>query len=117
VLLLGCARRGGTIWERWARFKVCAIRLLARLGEWSYALYLTHLFVITFYIKHFISTVYEFDVPWPVHYIVMTASCIAVAAGFHVMVERPLSRWTLRKLSPRREVSDVEPRLSGQSAP
>lgn len=90
---------------------------LARLGEWSYALYLTHLFVITFYIKHLISVVYAFDVPWPVHYMIMTASCIAVAAGFHAMVERPLSRWTLRKLSPRREVPDAEPRLSGQSAP
>ncbi len=41
--------------------------LLARLGEWSYALYLTHVFVITLYIKRIISAVTTIELPWQVH--------------------------------------------------
>lgn len=88
---------------------------LARLGEWSFALYLTHVFVITFYIKHAISSVYELDVPWQAHYLAITVVCVAVAAVFHTVVERPLSRWTLHRLSRQQKVSPAEPALSGQS--
>ena len=72
---------------------------LVRLGDWSYALYLTHVFVITFYIKHFISAVTVVELPWQVHYLIITVAAIAGAAAFYIMVERPLSRWTRRMLS------------------
>ena len=71
---------------------------LARLGDWSYALYLTHVFVITFYIKHAVSRVVMIELPWQVHYLIITAMSLAVAGAFYALVERPLSRWTLRKL-------------------
>jgi exopolysaccharide production protein ExoZ len=77
--------------------------LLARLGEWSYALYLTHVFVVTFYIKHAISSVYGLSLPWQMHYLIMTTACIGVAAAFHTLVERPSSLWVLRSLGGRRD--------------
>jgi peptidoglycan/LPS O-acetylase OafA/YrhL len=72
--------------------------LLGRLGEWSYALYLTHVFVVSLYIKHIVSRVTFIELPWPVHYLIIVVSACAVAALFYVFVERPLSRWALRKM-------------------
>ena len=71
---------------------------LARLGDWSYALYLTHLFVITFYIKHVIPSDAMIDWPWPAHYLIMTVAVFATAGIYNWLVERPLSRWVLDKL-------------------
>ncbi len=72
--------------------------LLARLGEWSYALYLTHVFVVTLYIKYAISAVTTVELPWPVHYLIMTIFAVSGAAAYHMIIEAPLSRWTLRLL-------------------
>ncbi|MDF1607120.1 acyltransferase [Hoeflea sp. YIM 152468] len=85
---------------------------LARLGDWSYALYLTHVFVVTFYIKHGISMLTAIEVPWPVHYLIMTVLAFAVAAAFYTIVERPLSRWTLgvfTRQSAAKPKADAEP--------
>ncbi|MBC7284392.1 acyltransferase [Hoeflea sp.] len=71
---------------------------LARLGDWSYALYLTHLFVITFYIKHVISSDSMIELPWPAHYLIMTVAVFATAGIYHRLVERLLSAWVLDKL-------------------
>ena len=81
-------------------------RPLARLGEWSYALYLTHVFVITLYIKHIISAVTTVELPWQVHYLIMTVFTLAGAAAYHMIIEAPLSRWSLRLLR-RRHVAPV----------
>ncbi|WP_417435251.1 acyltransferase family protein [Hoeflea sp.] len=80
--------------------------LLARLGDWSYALYLTHVFVITLYIKHVISAVTTVELPWPAHYLIMTVIAVLGAAAYYMIIETPLSRWTLRKLR-RQPVSGV----------
>ena len=72
--------------------------LLLRLGDWSYALYLTHVFVISLYIKHIISRVTFIELPWQIHYLIMVGAACAVAAMFHVLVERPLSRWMLHRM-------------------
>ena len=72
--------------------------LLARLGEWSYALYLTHVFVVTLYIKHVISAVTTVELPWPVHYLIMIIFTVLGAAAYHMIIEAPLSRWTLQLL-------------------
>ena len=74
---------------------------LARLGDWSYALYLTHLFVITLYIKHVIPSDAMIALPWPAHYMIMTVAAFAAAGGYYTLVEKPLSRWTLQRLSRR----------------
>lgn len=71
---------------------------LTRLGEWSYALYLTHVFVVTLYIKHVISAVTTIALPWQVHYLIMTIFAVLGAAAYHFIIEVPLSRWTLRLL-------------------
>ncbi|MDZ7602805.1 MAG: acyltransferase [Hoeflea sp.] len=76
-------------------------RFLARLGDWSYALYLTHLFVITLYIKHVIPWDAMITLPWQAHYLIMTVAAFAVAGGYYTLVEKPLSRWTLQRLSRR----------------
>ncbi|MEM5473268.1 acyltransferase [Hoeflea sp. AS60] len=73
--------------------------VLTRLGDWSYALYLTHVFVITLYIKHVIPQTMMGDLPWQVHYLIMTSVAILGAAAYYMIIEAPLSRWTLRKLS------------------
>jgi exopolysaccharide production protein ExoZ len=72
--------------------------LLARLGDWSYALYLTHVFVVTLYIKHVISAITTVELPWPVHYLIMTIFTVLGAAAYHMIIEAPLSRWSLRLL-------------------
>ncbi len=72
--------------------------LLARLGDWSYALYLTHVFVVTLYIKHVISAPSMAELPWQAHYLIMTTCAVLSAAAYHMIIETPLSRWTLRKL-------------------
>lgn len=72
--------------------------LLARMGDWSYALYLTHVFVITFYIKFSIPTPWLSGLPWPVHYLILTVAAFAGAGAYYTVVERPLSRWTLDRL-------------------
>ena len=74
---------------------------LARLGDWSYAVYLTHVFVITFYVKFAIPTAPLNELPWQVHYMIMTVAAFAVAGVYYTLVERPLSRWTLRRLRSR----------------
>jgi exopolysaccharide production protein ExoZ len=89
--------------------------LLARLGEWSYALYLTHVFVITLYIKHIISAVTTVELPWQVHYLIMTILTLAGAAAYHMVVEAPLSRWTLRSL--RRPRAGLEPDRPADNRP
>lgn len=82
-------------------------RILALLGDWSYALYLTHVFVVTFYIRFAISSDYGPEASWPVHYLIMLAGCVGLAAMFYYCVERPLSRWTLGQLQ-RRLVAPAE---------
>ena len=79
--------------------------MLIRLGDWSYALYLTHVFVITFYIRHVISQVTTIALPWQVHYLIMTVAACACAALFYVMIERPLSRWALKVMHGRRSLA------------
>lgn len=82
---------------------------LARLGDWSYALYLTHVFVVTLYIKHVMSSLSSIILPWQVHYLIMTVAAFAVAAGYYVFIERPLSRILLKGLRQARSVPAAEP--------
>lgn len=73
-------------------------QLLARLGDWSFALYLTHIFVVTFYIKHVVVRMTTVSLPWQAHYLIMTVIAVAVAAAFYRLVEQPFSALSLRLL-------------------
>lgn len=83
--------------------------LLARLGDWSYALYLTHVFVVTLYIRYVMLTISSITLPWQVHYLIMTVAALAVAAGYYAVVERPLTSLTLKLLRQTRSRRVVAP--------
>lgn len=82
---------------------------LGRLGDWSYALYLTHVFVVTLYIKYVMSSLGGIILPWQVHYLIMTVAAFAVAASYYMFLERPLSRILLKGLRQTRSVPAAEP--------
>lgn len=92
-------------------------RFLAWLGDLSYALYLTHIFVLSLYIRYVISSPFGPDVSWPLHYLIMLAGSVGLAAGVHYGVEQPFSRWTLRQLNrrfaPLRQPDAIRPRSAG----
>ena len=67
-------------------------------GRLVHALYLTHLFVITFYIKHVIPSDAMIELPWPVHYLIMTVAVFANGRDLQQVCGRPLSRLVLDKL-------------------
>ncbi|MBW3098798.1 acyltransferase family protein [Pseudohoeflea coraliihabitans] len=69
---------------------------LVLLGDWSYSLYLTHLFVIAFYIRFVMPNTPAISLIWVYHYAAI-ATCSLCAAGiFHRYVEVPANRWLLK---------------------
>lgn len=66
---------------------------LAALGDWSYALYLTHLFVVAGYMRIVMPHVPDVGLWWQFHYFAITVISLSVAALFHKLVERPANRW------------------------
>lgn len=67
-------------------------RILLKLADWSYALYLTHLFVIGAFIKLVIPNLGSFDIPWQVHYAAMTVCAIVLAGLVHELVDKRMGR-------------------------
>lgn len=61
---------------------------ILRMADWSYALYLTHFFVVALFVKWFIPMLGPLHLPWQAHYAAMTAFTIAVAALTHEVFER-----------------------------
>lgn len=74
---------------------------LIEMADWSYALYLTHVFVVMAFIKFIIPTLGPLELRWQVHYIAMTAAAVVLAALTHMLVEKPASA-ILRRLLPER---------------
>lgn len=62
-------------------------RALMTMADWSYALYLTHLFVIMAFVRFVIPLSAPLELPWQVHYVVMTIAAIALSAVTHRFVE------------------------------
>lgn len=67
-------------------------RILATLGDWSYAFYLTHLFVVAFWVRLAVPAMTEagLTIPWQLHYLAITVMGISAAGLFYTFVERPL---------------------------
>lgn len=59
-----------------------------RMADWSYALYLTHFFIVALFVKLLIPTLGLLHLPWQVHYAAMTTVTVAVAALTHEVFER-----------------------------
>ena len=80
---------------------------LRRLGDWSYALYLVHLFVVVGTVRHIVPWLGPLGLPWWVHYATMTAAVLALAWALHRWIERPLAqvRFQAPHLTPRRAAS------------
>ncbi len=72
-------------------------RSMAALGDWSYAFYLTHLFVITGYIRIVMPRLPDLELIWIYHYCAMTVLSLGVAWGFHRFVEVPANRYIVRR--------------------
>ncbi len=71
---------------------------LRRFGDWSYALYLTHLFVVMAFIKLVVPRVGFLDLDWKLWYAIMTVVALAGAGLTYTLIERPMTRWLNRKL-------------------
>lgn len=81
---------------RMMRFANTPLRLL---GDWSYAFYLTHLFIIVGYIRFVMPKMPDLDLIWGVHYAIMTVVCLNVAWVFHELVEKRANRFLVRLIS------------------
>jgi exopolysaccharide production protein ExoZ len=79
---------------------------MAALGDWSYAFYLTHLFVITGYIRLVMPRLPDLDLIWIYHYTAMTVLALCVAWGFHRFVEVPANRFFVRRFGRRRKADE-----------
>lgn len=64
-------------------------KLFVLLGDASYAIYLTHYFVIGVYARFLRSTRLA-DFPQPAVIVVVSIACAAVGVGVHLSIERPL---------------------------
>ncbi|MAY60783.1 MAG: hypothetical protein CML29_01100 [Rhizobiales bacterium] len=80
---------------------------MAALGDWSYAFYLTHLFVITGYIRIVMPRLPDLELMWIYHYTAMTVLALSVAWGFHRFVEVPANRYIVRRFSGRKAKADA----------
>jgi len=81
---------------RMMRFSNAPLRLL---GDWSYSFYLTHLFIITGYIRFIMPVMPDLHLIWGAHYAVMTIICLTVAWVFHELVEKRTNQLLLRLFS------------------
>ena len=76
-----------------------------RLGDWSYAMYLTHVPALAAFGKFAQSQHLDARVPWPMLLALDLAFACLVAFLTHVLVEKPIARWISRirraKPSPR----------------
>ena len=75
--------------------------VMASLGDWSYAFYLTHLFVIAGYIRIIMPHMPDLELMWLWHYWAMTIIALSVAYAFHRFVEAPLNRYFVRRFGAR----------------
>jgi Predicted acyltransferases len=69
------------------------IRWLSLVGDWSYAFYLTHLFVIFGYVRLVMPLIGHFDLDWPFHYAAMTVLGLGFACLYHHVVEVPARKF------------------------
>lgn len=81
---------GGVEAERQGRITAPAV--LKRLGDASYALYLTHFTMLSILAKLFMKIAPLRAIPVPIAFLLVVAGCIAAGLAFHRLVERPLMR-------------------------
>jgi exopolysaccharide production protein ExoZ len=73
---------------------------LAKLGDWSYSLYLMHPFGLIAISKLWMLLGLYRIIPWPVFGLVLIGSSIVLAAACYRYIERPTQAW-LRRWSPK----------------
>ena len=76
-------------------FKSEGLRLL---GNWSYSIYLLHVFLIMGFHKVLVPTLPTMTIPWFLMVATVTVSLIAVSAISFYVFERPVTRWLKSKL-------------------
>ncbi|WP_158285717.1 acyltransferase family protein [Pseudohoeflea suaedae] len=88
---------------------------MAALGDWSYAFYLTHLFVIAGYIRIVMPHMPDLGLMWLWHYSAMTAIALTVAWTFHRFIEVPLNRLVVRRFAARGAGPVLQPRMTAKA--
>lgn len=99
ALIVSAAVLGPALRETWPT------RALALGGDASYALYLTHPFTI----KLFGVVGSKLALPLPAIYAIGFVLTVLVSVGVHLMVEKPISGWLLRKTGRRKPALSVAP--------
>ena len=86
-------------------------RFLEAVGNWSYAFYLTHVFVVAGWIRIVIPGFagYGFSLPWQAHYLGMTVCGLVLAWLFYRFVEKPMMNAGAAILSLRSRKSGAVP--------
>lgn len=92
---------GAVFYERSGTVKATGfLGAMAKVGDWSYSLYLMHPFGLIVMSKLWVLLgLYKF-LPWPVFGLVLVGASVLLAAACHRYLERPIQAW-LRRWSPR----------------
>lgn len=92
-------------------------RFLKDLGDWSYSIYLLHLFVIMGFIKLMPQAVSPQAIGWPLYVIIVSGVLIIASAITHQWVEKPMTVWLKQRFweSPPKS-GDARRRLDDETA-
>ena len=70
--------------------------MLRRIGDWSYAIYLLHLFVVIGTVRFALPALAEYGIPWWIYYALMTVILLVLSWIVHEAVEKPVAcAWSL----------------------
>lgn len=93
ALLLYAALNVMTLRSEWLRL----------LGDWSYSIYLLHVFLIMGFSKVLVPALPTMTIPWVLLVAIVTTSLVAVSAATFYIFERPVTRWLKDLLSEKRQ--------------
>ena len=98
-----------------ASIQVPVFSRIAVFGQTSYALYLTHVFVVTLYMRQLVPAVEGLGIPWAVHVLVMVVLCQVLAWAVWTWFDRPVSRM-MRNALPLTGMCSASAGMAGRAA-
>lgn len=82
-------------------------KFLKALGDWSYSIYLLHVFVIMGFHKLIGPALSLETLPWPVYFSLVTLVLVGVSAVSYYCFEKPVQNWLKARLQPNRPTMSV----------
>ncbi len=70
---------------------------LRKLGDWSYSIYLLHVFMIMGFHKVLVPALPQITIPWPLLVATITAALITASIVSYYLFERPVAQWLKRR--------------------